>query len=101
MGSPIKNREEVMTEESDDTGAITERELLDNALNKGIKHIWIEKSADGRFILKVKLTWKTGEYYLRENRHDRYKGWKSVDRLISHFEGKHVIPASIEIKNLH
>lgn len=81
--------------------AITERELLDNAVNKGIKTIWIEKSDDGRFILKVKLTWKKGEYYLRENRKAKPKGWKSVDRLINHFQNKNVIPNSIEIKNLN
>jgi len=80
---------------------ITERELLDNAENKGIKSVWVEKHTDERFILKVTLTWKKGEFYLRENRQDRHKGWKSVDRLLNHFEGKNVIPSKIEIRKLN
>lgn len=75
--------------------SISERELLDNALNKGLKDVWIEKKE--KFELRVKLTWKEGVFYLRENRNQKAKGWKSVDRLIQHFDGKPVFGKKVEI----
>jgi len=75
--------------------SISERELLDNAINKGLKKVWIEKKE--KFELKVRLMWKEGEFYLRENRTQKVKGWKSVDRLIKHFNGKPVFGEKVEI----
>jgi hypothetical protein len=75
---------------------IREPELIDYFQNNAVKKLTIQRSANNRYRITVRLKWKpTDVRLLAQKGHDRE--WVSLDRLIKHIDTKYGIAPAIQL----
>lgn len=67
---------------------ITEPELIDNFGNQSVKKMMLVQGEDGKFSIRVQLSWKGGDLLLKTQRKTP-RVWSSLDRLVKHINSKY------------
>lgn len=81
LESPIENIEM-------NNKTITEPELIDNLKNQSVKKMMLVQGEDGKFSIRVQLSWKGGDLLL-ETQRKTPRVWSSLDRLVKHINSKY------------
>ncbi|HHG1945686.1 TPA: hypothetical protein ACPUSD_004929 [Klebsiella pneumoniae] len=90
LESPIENID--MNNET-----ITEPELIDNLGNQSVKKMMLVQGEDGKFSIRVQLSWKGGDLLL-ETQRKTPRVWSSLDRLVKHINSKYGKVPIIELQ---
>lgn len=76
---------------------ITEPELIDNLGNQSVKKMMLVQGEDGKFSIRVQLSWKGGDFLL-ETQRKTPRVWSSLDRLVKHINSKYGKVPIIELQ---
>ncbi len=76
---------------------ITEPELIDNIVNQSVKKMMLVQGEDGKFSIRVQLSWKGGDLLL-ETQRKTPRVWASLDRLVKHINSKYGKVPIIELQ---
>lgn len=71
--------------DSNVTGTVTEADLIDYLRNRAVHKLRIYENANGRYELRIQVSWKGGELQLITAR-KKPREWASLDRMVRHFK---------------
>lgn len=72
-------------DESNITGTVTEADLIDYLKNRAVHKLRIYENENGRYELRIQVSWKGGELQLITAR-KKAREWASLDRMVKHFK---------------